>query len=198
MFFNLRDNLFFLYSSRAKLENCEGLSNIITRLPKHSVVWDVGCNVGIYSMHAARLGHQVFAFDLSPRAVSLLMRSARANGLTNVVGIARALTVTQKVYHAPSTACAGNSLREVSTGKDHSMTWLRAVENFGVPNFIKLDIEGGETEFLNDPFFRAWVACNRIQMFVETHNPESQLAIRRFNFSKLSPRNFLVLTGSAP
>ena len=149
MFFNLRDHPFMVYSSRKELETCQGTSKVIEQLPPNSLVWDIGCNIGLYALYAAKLGHRVVAWDISPSAVELVNRSAAANGVT-LTTVPKAFTNHFETYNIPRTARAGNKL-EFSGTLSHSsvsMMWRQAVELYGVPQFIKMDIEGAELEAL--------------------------------------------------
>jgi len=196
VFFNLRDNLFFLYSTRKHLETHEGIDAILAGLPPGSRVWDVGCNVGIYALHAARLGHNVVAFDLSPKAIQMVQKSASENNL-RITCIPRALHVWPEVYYAPRTAYAGNKLTSMghSSRLSTSITWMLAAEQFGIPDFIKLDIEGLETEFLKNPSFCRWIRNNGILLEVEVHNTDARIALEKSfsNFRMLSNNNFLIV-----
>src|SRR5206468_2444009 len=98
----------FLYSSREVLENGDGVGEVIRNLTNKSKIWDVGCNVGIYSLLAAKLGHEVVAFDMSPVAIKLLMKSSILNNFMSIKIVNRALTLERMVYCVPKTAYAGN------------------------------------------------------------------------------------------
>jgi hypothetical protein len=49
------------------------------------------------------------------------------------------------------------------------MTYLEAEAQFGRPEFIKMDIEGAEIDFLKSEEFRNWIRSNRIALLVELH-----------------------------
>jgi FkbM family methyltransferase len=136
-------------------------------------IWDVGCNVGIFSLYAASLGNRVVAFDISPKATRLLEKSAKRNRLT-VTPIARAFSVEPFKYTPPEDADTRNRPGATSgTGAtETSMTFLEAEAQFGRPNFIKLDIEHAETEFLKSDKFRAWIKEHKIILLMELHAKE--------------------------
>ena len=173
VFFNLRDHPFMIYSSRKELETCQGTSKVIEQLPPNSLVWDIGCNIGLYALYAAKLGHRVVAWDISPSAIELVNRSAVANGVDlQIRTVAKAFTDHFETYNIPRTARAGNKI-EFSGTLSHSsvsMMWRQAVELYGVPQFIKMDIEGAEGELLNDADFMQWISGNEILFEVELHN----------------------------
>lgn len=130
-------------------------------------VWDVGCNFGFYSMVAARAGNDVIAFDMSPRVLAMMKRSCRLNDVA-VTTVARPVTVETRNYVAPSTsACTNECLGGV--GPLQSLTYREAESLYGTPNFIKMDIEGGEREFLGSAPFQKWLEEKRITLLVEMH-----------------------------
>jgi len=130
-------------------------------------VWDIGCNFGLYSMTAARAGNDVIAFDMSPSVLAMMMRSCRLNGVA-VKTVAQPVTLEPRNYSAPSTsACTNDCLGGV--GDLRSMTYREAESLYGTPNFIKMDIEGGEREFLDSVSFQNWLLENRITLLVEMH-----------------------------
>jgi FkbM family methyltransferase len=132
-------------------------------------VWDVGCNVGIFSLYAASQGHQVVAFDISRKAIRLLEKSARRNGLP-VKPIARAFSVESFNYDPPADADTRNRPDAAAKGgMETSITYLEAEAQFGRPDFIKVDIEHGETDFLKSAKFKEWIKVNRIPLLVELH-----------------------------
>lgn len=131
-------------------------------------VWDIGCNFGFYSMLAATSGNRVFAFDMSQRVLRMLEHSCRLNGVT-VTTVAQAMTASPRTYAAPSTsACTNRCIAD--SGDLRSITFQEAADRYGVPAFIKMDIEGGEQEFLESSDFRSWIETNRITLLVEMHH----------------------------
>lgn len=131
-------------------------------------VWDIGCNFGFYSMLAARSGNRVFAFDMSPRVLRMLERSCRLNRVA-VTTVPHAMTPIPRTYAAPGTsACTNRCI--AGSGELQSITYLEAADRYGVPAFIKMDIEGGEQEFLESAAFQSWIEANRITLLVEMHH----------------------------
>ena len=60
----------------------------IDSIPKDSILWDVGANIGLYSVYAAKKRNcRVWAFEPSVFNLELLARNIFANGLTNQVCI---------------------------------------------------------------------------------------------------------------
>jgi FkbM family methyltransferase len=117
-------------------------------------VLDIGANVGFFTLLASRLvgdaGH-VFAFEPLPRNLYYLERHVRLNELTNVhieaVAIA-ARSGNASFRTAPHASMGGlrddGNLQVVTASLDN----LVAEDRIPTPDFIKMDIEGAESEAL--------------------------------------------------
>lgn len=167
VFMDLRDNIDDLTRSRSELENRE---ECVLASPEavEGAVWDVGANVGLYSIRAAQLGKPCIAFELSPKSCSLLQKTRDRNGLSFVV-VNRAFTAEPIRYNPPISASAENILLPSIDGELESITYLEAAAEFGLPAMIKMDIEGGEEAFFQSPTFRQWIVQNEIAWLVEVH-----------------------------
>lgn len=198
--FDSRDNPFVWFERRKRIENCEGVG-VFLKCLKKGTFWDLGCNVGIYSLYAASLGWKVVAVDLSPKCIRLLISSVIKNHLAGrVIAIARAISVRTRTYCAPKTATAGNNIDSVFDGDMvASMTWKELAERFGVPSLIKMDIEGGEVEFLKDEEFLSWLAKNEIVLLVELHDLRYEKLLSHLQkVRKLSAHNFAIEMAKSP
>jgi len=161
---NINDHLMWLVFPETRTIEAPSLSLMMLQWGK---VWDVGCNFGFYSMVAARADNQVFAFDMSPRALAMLARSCKLNQVT-VTPVDRPLTTEPQNYAAPRTvACTNRCIN--GSGDSISMTYLEAEALYGTPAFIKMDIEGGERDFLESFAFRKWLENRSITLLVEVH-----------------------------
>ena len=167
LYFSLRDNLYYIL-----MRDCFAKE----RLPeiKNSLVWDIGSNVGIYTMWLASRGNQVVAVDCSKKALALLSRAARKNGygasvsyLSLVIPICAAFATTKYGVTLPHSAWQEN--KPVVGGQEPTLTWKELRDFFGTPVYIKMDIEGGEYAFLDDREFMEWINANNIQLDMELH-----------------------------
>ena len=117
-------------------------------IPQGGVVWDVGANVGFYSLLAARKATKVVAFEPLPENLSYLRRHIELN------------QVGERVQVIPSAASDhdGTGLFSVVPG-NRSEGSLRPygklpvgtvrLDSLGtVPDMIKIDVEGNEYEVL--------------------------------------------------
>jgi FkbM family methyltransferase len=132
-------------------------------IPSDVVLWDVGANVGLYSVYAAKLrGVRVFAFEPSVFNLELLARNIFLNELQNcvtVIPVALSDALGPSMFKLSSTAWGGalstfgqdfdqhggklNSIFEYQT---MGMTMDQAILllNIPAPRFIKIDVDGIE------------------------------------------------------
>jgi FkbM family methyltransferase len=135
----------------------------IDGIPRGSVVWDVGANVGLYTCYAAKArGCRVFAFEPSVFNLELLARNVLLNGLADQATIIplplsdrRAInklnmtstewggalsTFGQKYGHD------GEVLQKVFEFATLGISMSDAVELLGIPqpHYVKIDVDGIE------------------------------------------------------
>ena len=134
----------------------------IDNIPKGAVLWDIGANVGLYSIYAAKKrGCEVYAFEPSVFNLELLARNIFLNKLTDRITIFP-IPLSDKIKRSTlnmTTLDWGGALStfEKNYGDDGksmqkvfefpvigiSMDELTQL-NVPMPNFIKLDVDGIE------------------------------------------------------
>jgi FkbM family methyltransferase len=126
---------------------------LVRTLRPGDVVWDIGANVGFFTLLAARLvrpGGCVVAIEPQPRNLELLWRHLVLNAVTG------ATVVEGAVSDAPGTAAfdtAGSpSMGHLTAGEGIAVT-VHTIDGLvagGVPapRVIKMDIEGAESRAL--------------------------------------------------
>lgn len=135
----------------------------IDQLPEGCTLWDVGANVGLYSIYAARKkGCQVIAFEPSIFNLELLARNLFLNGLQEQVSlIPLALSDKLALNHLRMTTTEwGGALS--SFGQDFGWDGKKIAQTFSIPtlgismdeavsllrlaapDFIKMDVDGIE------------------------------------------------------
>lgn len=115
-----------------------------------SVVLDVGANVGIYTLLAAKRGARVFAIEADPNNVRLLRHHLDINGLTDRVTVFemaatdRQQTIT--LYRDPTNSGHSN----VFSGVDATSVPGDTIDSLDLPpvDVCKMDIEGAEANAL--------------------------------------------------
>ena len=125
-----------------------------------SVVWDIGANMGMFSVPAAHRARHTLAFEPDPFNLELLHKSQAANPDLNfdVLPVALSDAIDVATLSIPQRGRSANSLQGVQFGTQmggirqnyHVMTvtadWV--LDRFPAPSFIKCDAEGAELMIL--------------------------------------------------
>ena len=134
----------------------------IEKIPKESVLWDIGANVGIYTCYAAKRGVKVFAFEPSVFNLEVLSRNIYLNKLTAQVTIVP-LPLTEKLTLSTLNMGITDWGGALSTfGKEYGhdgnpMNMVFKLPTIGIsmddavkalniqqPDYIKMDVDGIE------------------------------------------------------
>ena len=135
----------------------------IDSLPEGSILWDVGANIGLYTVYAAmKRNCQVWAFEPSVFNLELLARNIFLNGLTAkvcVVPLALSDGFGVNQLHMTSTEWGGalstfgrvfgwdgEPIRQVFEFQTLGFSMGDAIERLGIPqpDYIKMDVDGIE------------------------------------------------------
>jgi FkbM family methyltransferase len=135
----------------------------IESIPSDSVVWDIGANVGLYSIYAAKLKNcRVFSFEPSVFNLELLARNIFLNKLQHlitIVPVALSNQLSENLFRMSSTQWGGalstfgenidqdgNEFKEVFEYKTVGLTMEQAVDllKLPLPQYIKMDVDGIE------------------------------------------------------
>jgi FkbM family methyltransferase len=135
----------------------------IDGFPDGAILWDIGANVGLYSIYAAKAKHcDVYAFEPSVFNLELLARNIHLNGLTEkicIVPLALSDQLARAKLNMTSTEWGG----ALSTfGQDFgwdgkkmdkvfvfqtlglSLIGVKSLLNLPQPDYIKMDVDGIE------------------------------------------------------
>lgn len=135
----------------------------IDAIPEGSVLWDVGANIGLYSVYAAQKRNcQVWAFEPSVFNLELLARNIYLNKLTDQVcivplalsdhlGASQLRMTTTEWGGAMSTfgkdfGWDGKVIRQVFEFRTLGLSMEDAVQRLAIPrpDYIKMDVDGLE------------------------------------------------------
>ncbi|MGC1272192.1 MAG: FkbM family methyltransferase [Planctomycetaceae bacterium] len=130
------------------------LRQFTARLREGSTVWDIGANVGLYTLASSRAvgnGGRVYAFEPMPRNLEHLRRHIAMNGLANVIVV-------------PSAASDADGMLRMAEGDSPSEFHADERGEFEIeaialdrwqsecggppPEVVKIDVEGAETQVL--------------------------------------------------
>ena len=137
-----------------------------TLVRRDDVIWDIGANVGLFSLAAAvRAGDrgQVIAFEPDAWIAQLLRRTSGAQPIASaritVVPIAVASEISLRSFSIAVRSRASDALSEYGSTQmggveeQHvvaafNLDWL--LSKLPIPNIIKIDVEGAELEVLSN------------------------------------------------
>jgi len=162
---SLRDHLAWIYVGQRSSDHEK------IPFPENSVVWDLGCNIGLHSVSAARKGNNVVAFDISETNILCLAKTAKEAGL-NIRAVWTPVAIRKRRFFPAKTGFVQEKIDWHLHGTHCSITYKEAADLYGMPKFIKIDIEGGELEFLTCQAFKDWVFKHEIEIYLELH-PEA-------------------------
>jgi FkbM family methyltransferase len=128
------------------------------RLKPGSVLYDVGANMGFYSLLAARQGAQVFAFEPDIQNAASLERHASLNLLGAKIAVIRAavFSTTGFVALEPADSARGHGNAHVGINTESLNPTVKVpcttLDDFArehiLPDTIKIDVEGAESKVL--------------------------------------------------
>jgi FkbM family methyltransferase len=152
------------------------LADFVRRVPKGACVWDVGANVGLYTLAAARAagaGGLVVAFEPMARNVSLLRRHVALNGLKHVMVVAAAVSNvngTTNMREGPSPSefhldpTGPIQVESISLDTWHQQSGARS------PDVVKIDVEGAEALVLEGA--HRLIGTSRPIIYLSVHTNE--------------------------
>lgn len=173
------------------------LDAFLSRLSPGMTVWDIGANVGLYSVPSARAvgaGGSVYAFEPVGRNVEYLRRHAELNRLSNLRIVHAAVGErTRMVRMTP-----GASASEASVTADGpwevpavSLDEWRSDSGSPLPSLVKIDVEGAEVDVLVGA--RHALGAASVTIFLSLHGDAQQAGCRSvltrlgFTISSLQP-----------
>lgn len=135
----------------------------IDLIPKGAILWDVGANIGLYTIYAAKARNcQVYAFEPSVFNLELLARNIFLNNIKNAVTIIPVALSDQLGFNSfkMTTTVLGGALSAFGQDFDQngaplkdvfeyqtlgmSMTDMVSLLHIPQPDFIKIDVDGIE------------------------------------------------------
>ena len=139
----------------------------INGFDKTDVLWDIGANVGVYSLYAALCGVSVHAFEPAPANYYLLSKNVEVNGFDERIAsfcIAFNDETRLDTFYMANTELGGalNSFGEATDwkGEGYSAKFKQSMLGFTIddfirqftplfPHHIKIDVDGIEKKIVN-------------------------------------------------
>jgi len=142
------------------------------------VVFDLGAYCGVTTYHFSRMvgpTGKVYCFEPDTTNYPLLLNNVKRHNLTNVVPLQLAVAANSGTAQFNAEGALGSALSRCmprasagSTGNVEVISLPDACSRWGVPDFIKVDIEGAELEVLASA--REFLAQNNIQFALDTNH----------------------------
>jgi len=111
-----------------------------------STVLDVGANVGIYTLLAAKRGARVFAIEADPKTVEILRRNVHVNGFDDRVTVFPIAVGEQEGTVTLFRFAENRGHSNLFEGTDPVLVPCRTIDSLDLPpiDVCKMDIEGSE------------------------------------------------------
>ncbi|MBG9389044.1 FkbM family methyltransferase [Caenimonas aquaedulcis] len=148
-------------------------------LNPHDVFYDVGANVGFFSLLAASRGARVIAFEPLARNADLFDRNLQLNRIASATLVRCAVGRHEGMARFKSGASASMGRLSREGDVEVPVTALDAFLAAGrapAPTVIKMDIEGAESEALAGA--RSLLQAHRPLLFLSTHGWKQHEACR--------------------
>ena len=158
------------------------------RLKSGAVFYDLGANIGLFSLLAARIvgpAGRVFSFEPDPEVAARLRRNVERNNFTNITVVQAGVwsRSCRKIFFPADASSPDRGLGKFSIEDDgisgvalECVALDNFVEGAPMPNAIKCDVEGAEAEVLKGAGkilrgARPWMIC-------ALHSEENEHAVR--------------------
>lgn len=159
--------------------------------PRDGICFDVGANVGLYTLLFARYTGHVYAFEPLPRNVQLLSRTVELNGARNVTIVPCAVsdstglaTFEEGNNWATGKLSSGGKQPVATVSLDHFVSVCQVH-----PDLVKIDVEGAELAVLEGA--RHMLASRRPAILLSTHGAAVRDRCLEFvttlNYSQITP-----------
>ncbi len=169
---------------------------LLERLRPGMVFYDLGANIGLFSLFAARIvgeSGRVFSFEPDAEVAARLRRNVERNGFSNVTvveaGLWSASGSVNFVAAGPSSPDRGTGRFIDGKSPSGTPTPCVSLDDFvasaPLPDAIKCDIEGAEVEALRgaEKLLRArhpWILC---ETHSESNDRTARELLREFGYS---------------
>jgi len=154
------------------------------------VFFDIGAWIGPITLLASTRFEKVIAFEPSKEAAKALRKNIKLNGIKNV-------TVVNKAMHnylgEADFGYNGNlgfessrsslNFRSEESYKVKTITLKEAIKRYGKPDFIKIDIEGGE-EYVIDSIIEQVPKCLSLSLHPKLINDFEVFIVKLAKFTK--------------
>lgn len=193
--FNAGTNFNFFFTRELEIEN-EAVINLVEMIKKDFIIFDLGANIGYYTIIFSSFCTEgkIIAFEPDDANRKYLLKNVESNKINNVTILSKAISnkIGESVFFEDKSTGRTSSLQSNAWHPNAakineqivSTTTLDEIsKEFGVPNFIKCDVEGHEVEVLEGA---TKVLANKPILFLEVmkNNRDQVMAILKgYNYN---------------
>lgn len=169
---------------------------LIERLRPGMIFYDLGANIGLFSLLAARAvapGGSVFSFEPDPEIATRLRRNAAKNNFANIAvleaGVWSSSADVNFVSADPNSPDRGTGRFVVGADRDATPRKCVALDDFIAdhpgPDAIKCDVEGAEVEVLRgaEKLIRSRRPCILAEMHSDANARSCRDFLRRVGYT---------------
>jgi FkbM family methyltransferase len=142
------------------------------------VIWDVGAHGGFTTYYFSRMvgpSGKVYAFEPDDHTYDFLLRNIELHHLENVIPVKKALAAETGTALFSMDGSLGAGLTDFTDTADkrqirevETISFKDACRHFGIPAFVKMDIEGAEVAVITDAL--SVLENNPIEFAIETEH----------------------------
>lgn len=156
----------------------ETIAFLSKNLRKTDIVFDVGANVGIYSLYCSTLCKKIFSFEPSSREYLRLIKNISLNGFCNIKPIKQALSDKERImrlriahdYNSGHNTLCNDfiynvKLVDIEKVKSTTIDLFVLAKRIKKIDIIKMDVENCELEVLNGALRLLRIAPPRLIIF---------------------------------
>ena len=154
----------------------------------NDIIFDIGANIGIYTLIFSKYAKKVYAFEPLPRNYYYLQRTLNINGVENVHIINKAISDrTRTLYFEKGDSWATGSISNEGEIKISSITLDNFCDSNKIsPDFLKIDVEGAEYSVLKGA--KNILSKNKPGILIEIHGTDTK--IKCFEYLKELDYNY--------
>ncbi len=129
----------------------------IEKCPNKKMMWDIGAWNGVTSLYASKLYENVISWEPDWKAYNYLIENIKINDIKNVLCIREGIYNKEDIISfGEGSTGRGSSTSSIKSSKNSDLskikvsTLSKSVEKYGIPDFLKIDIEGAEEDIIEE------------------------------------------------
>lgn len=137
----------------------KGTIEWLDKIKKEEVLWDVGANIGIYSLYAAKIQNaKVYSFEPLINSAKVLRKNIKLNNLQDKIslfpiGLGHLNKNLKLFYFSNHAGSAQHAIQKKNKNKFENVMFFKPdflIEKkiVEIPNYIKIDTDGNEINIL--------------------------------------------------